>query len=90
MYHWTDSKIKVHGLYCTIAVLLRALMYRRVRQSGVRLSMKRFLSELDGMREVVNIYPRKKRQKRERKQAVLTKNSDVQQKLIRILMLKQE
>src|SRR2546428_5522086 len=27
--HWTDSKIQVHGLYCTIAVLLRALLWRR-------------------------------------------------------------
>ena len=26
--HWTDSKIQVHGLYCTIAVLLRALLWR--------------------------------------------------------------
>ena len=35
LFHWTDSKIKVHGLYCTIALLLRALAYRRVRQAGV-------------------------------------------------------
>ena len=26
--HWTDQKIRVHGLYCTIAVLLRALIQR--------------------------------------------------------------
>ena len=26
LHHWTDSKIQVHGLYCTIAVLLRALV----------------------------------------------------------------
>ena len=24
-HHWTDSKIKVHALYCTIGLLLRAL-----------------------------------------------------------------
>jgi hypothetical protein len=30
MLDWTDSKIRVHGLYCTIALLRRALMYRRV------------------------------------------------------------
>ena len=47
LFHWTDSKIKVHGLYCTIALLLRALAYRRVRQAGVMLSMKRMLSELN-------------------------------------------
>ena len=90
MYHWTDSKIRVHGLYCTIAVLIRALMYRRIRQGGLCLSMKRLLSELDAIREVINIYPKKRRQKTERKQAVLTKTSEVQQQLMSILMLRQE
>ena len=52
--------------------------------------MKRVLKELDAIREVVNIYPRKRRQKTERKQAVLNKISDVQQQLMSILLLKQE
>lgn len=90
MYHWTDSKIKVHGLYCTIALLIRAVMFRRIRRAGLRLSMKRVLSELDAIREVVNIYPRKRRQRTERKQTVLTKISEVQQQLMSILMLKKE
>ena len=90
MYHWTDSKIKVHGLYCTIALLIRAVMFRRIRRAGLHLSMKRVLSELDAIREVVNIYPRKRRQKKERTQAVLTKISEVQQQLMSILMLKKE
>ncbi|MCP5006017.1 MAG: IS1634 family transposase [Planctomycetes bacterium] len=90
MYHWTDSKIKVHGLYCTIALLIRALMFRRVRKEGLRLSMKRVLKELDAIREVVNIYPRKRRQKTQRKQAVLSKISDVQKQLMSILLIKQE
>jgi len=89
-HHWTDSKIKVHGLYCTIAVLLRALMLRRVRQGGLDLTMKRMLSELDAIREVVNIYPRKRRQKHERKQSVLTKTSELQQQLMSLLALKGE
>jgi len=90
MHHWTDSKIKVHGLYCTIALLIRALMLRQVTKQGLRLSMKRVLKELDGIREVVNIHPRKGRQKTDRKQAVLSKASDVQKQLISILGLKQE
>jgi transposase len=90
MYHWTDSKIKVHGLYCTITLLIRAVMFRRIRGAGLHLSMKRVLSELDAIREVVNIYPRKRRQKTERKQAILTKISEVQEQLLSILMLKKE
>jgi hypothetical protein len=90
MHNWTDSKIKVHGLYCTIALLIRALMFQRVRKAGLRLSMRRVLTELDAIREVVNIYPRKRRQKAERRQAVLSKLSDIQQQLMSILVLKQE
>jgi transposase len=90
LFHWTGSKIRVHGLYCTIALLLRALAIRRVKRAGIRLSMKRMLSELNGIREVVNIYPRKRRQKVERKQTVLTRTSELQQKLISILELQKE
>jgi transposase len=88
--HWTDSKIRVHALYCTIALLLRAVLLRRVRQAGLHLSLKRLLAELDTVREVVNIYPRKRRQTAERRQTVLTKTSEMQQKLLALLDLKRE
>jgi transposase len=90
MHHWTDSKIKIHGLYCTIALLIRALMLRRITKHGLRISMKRVLNELDTIREVVNIHPRRGRQKTDRKQATLSKVSDVQKQLMSILELKQE
>ena len=87
MHHWTDSKIRVHGLYCTIALLLRALMWRRIQAAKIHLSMKRLLSELGNMRLVVNIYQKKGRQKTERKQAVLSRTSELQEKLISVLGL---
>lgn len=91
LFHWTDSKIRVHGLYCTIALLLRALAYRRVTtRAGVLISMKRMLSELKGIREVVNVFPKKRGQKMERRQTVLTKTSELQQKLISALELEAE
>ena len=90
MNHWTDSKIRVHGLYCTIALLLRALMWRRVKATKTHLSMKRLLSELDDMRQIVNIFPKKRRQKTERRQTVLSRTSELQDKLIDILGLKEE
>ena len=88
MHHWTDSKIQVHGLYCTIALLLRALMWRRVQAAGVSLPLKRLLSELDEVREVVNVYPKKRRQKTQRSQAVLSKTSELQDRLIAVLGLR--
>ena len=90
LHHWTDSKIRVHGLYCSIALLLRALAFRRVRQAGINLSMPRFLSELDDIRKVAAIYPKKRGQKKQRTQIVLTKTSDLQDKLVEILGLKKD
>jgi transposase len=78
LFHWTDSKIRVHGLYCTIALLLRALAYRRVRRAGLKLSMQRMLSELNAIREVVNIYPCKRGQMVGHRQTVMTKTSELQ------------
>lgn len=90
LHHWTDSKIRVHGLYCTIAVLLRALMLRRIRDAGLELSPKRVLRELNAICEVVTIYPRKRRAKTQRKQTTLTKTSEVQRQLLSILGLENE
>ena len=90
LHHWTNSKIRVHGLYCTIAVLLRALMLRRVRNAGLDLSLKRVLRELNAICEVVTICPRKRGAKIEQKQTTLTKTSEVQQQLLSILGLKNE
>ncbi len=87
LHHWTDSKIHVHALYCTIALLLRAVLLRRVRQAGLPLSAKRLLSELHAVREVVNLYPRKRRDRDERRQTVLTRTSDMQQRILSVLQL---
>lgn len=87
MFHWTDSKIQVHALYCTIAVLLRNLMWRRVRQAGVQISLKRLLSELHDIREIVNIYPARGKQRSERRQTVLSKRNELQERLLSILGL---
>ena len=90
LHHWTDSKIRVHGLYCSMALLLRAMALRRVSRAGISLSMSRFLSELDAIREVINIYPRKRGRKTTRQQTVLTKTSELQDRMLEILGLRKE
>jgi transposase len=87
LHHWTDSKIQVHGLYCTIAVLLRALLWRRTRQAGLRLSMSGLLEKLRQLRQVINVYPSKRAGQPGPEQAVLTKRDETQDKLIEILGL---
>src|SRR3990167_10946686 len=87
LYHWTDSNIHVHGLYCTIALLLKSLIACRVKKIGLKLSVKKIMSELDGIKEVVNIFPKKEKGEQKR-HSVLSKMSDLQMKLKNILGLK--
>jgi hypothetical protein len=90
LYHWTDQKISVHSLYCTIAVLLRALAHRRIKQGGIDISMKRLLAELDDIKEVIVLYPRKHGAKTDPQHTVLSKTSELQQSLLSILGIKPE
>jgi transposase len=87
LHHWTDSKIQVHGLYCTIALLLRALLWRRARQAGLRLSMSGLLEKLGQLRQVINVFPAKRAGQSKPEQAVLTKRDETQNRLIEILGL---
>jgi transposase len=87
LHHWTDSKIQVHGLYCTIAVLLRALLWRRAHRTGLHLSMSSLLEKLSQIRQVINIFPSKRAGQPRPEQTVLTKTNQTQEKLIEILQL---
>lgn len=87
LHHWTDSKIQVHGLYCTIALLLRALLWRRARQAGLRLSMSGLLEKLGQLRQVINVFPAKRTGQPKPEQEVLTKRDETQSRLIEILGL---
>lgn len=84
MYHYTDQKIKVHGLYCTITMLIRSLMSRKVRQQNLRLPMVRMHNKLIGIKEVINFYPKEKGAKRLKKINTLTKMDETQKRLFEI------
>lgn len=85
MNHWTDQKIQVHGLYCTIATMLRALIFRRVKKAGINISYQRLLHELCTIREVVNIY--KTKRKGQKTTTVLTKLNEIQLKFLKVLAI---
>ena len=57
MFHWTDSKIRVHAFYCVLALTLISLLQRSLHQNGVDLSMARLMELLGGIREVLLVYP---------------------------------
>jgi len=90
LYHWTDQKSNVHSFSCTIAVLLRALAHRRVKAAGIDISMKRLLAELDDIKEVVLLYPRKRGAKTDPQHTVLSKTSELPQSLLSILHVQPE
>ena len=59
MFHWTDSKIRVHAFYCVLALLLASLLQRELARQGECHSLNRILEELAGIRETLVIYPRR-------------------------------
>jgi len=56
-YHWTNQKLKVHGLYCVLALLLATLARKIARHADIDLSLPALLDELSAIREVAVIYP---------------------------------
>jgi len=57
MYHWTDSKIRVHGLTCVMALVYLSLLSRKLRRAGVTMALDRVLATLRGIRRAVYLYP---------------------------------
>jgi transposase len=92
-FHWTDQKLKVHGFYCTIALMIVSLIERQIRHAGIqqqglplgaKLAM-RLLNEID---EVTLIYPPAGgRQGRPRVRTILADLDDTQRQLYETLQL---
>lgn len=79
MFHWTDQMIRVHGLYCSLSLLLRALIMKRVQEAGVSISMITLHRKLLDIREVLNIFP--KGEKKHVARSVVSKMDETQQRL---------
>lgn len=56
-FHWTDQKLRVHGFYCVLALLLCSLAYKVARQAGIETTIPALLKELSSIREVALFYP---------------------------------
>jgi len=92
-FHWTDQKLKAHGFYCTIALMIVSLIERQIRHAGIqqqglplgaKLAM-RLLNEID---EVTLIYPPAGgRQGRPRVRTILADLDDTQRQLYEALQL---
>ena len=87
MFHWTDSKIRVHAFYCVLALTLTSLLQRRLHQHGLDLSLSRMMKLLGGLQEVLVIYPQRPGEKRPRTATCLSERDADQDHLMRILEL---
>jgi len=87
MFHWTDSKIRVHAFYCVLALTLTSLMQRTLHQAGLDLSMERMMELLDDIHEVLLIYPQRPGEKRARTAVCLSELDAEQEQLMRALDL---
>ena len=56
-FHWTDQKIKVHTLYCVLALLLATLARKMAWEAGHEMSLPVLLDDLSSMKEVALLYP---------------------------------
>lgn len=82
MFHWTDQMIRVHGLYCSITLLIRALMMKKIQKAGISMSINRTQKKLSEIREVLNVFPQKRKKKIS--QSVVSKMDETQQRLFDI------
>jgi transposase len=60
MYHWTDSKVRVHALYCYLALLLLSILQLKLREANLSLSVQRALQQLESIEEALVLYRNRK------------------------------
>jgi transposase len=85
MFHLTEQKIRVHVLYCVLALLVALLMVREASNAGMHLSVRAPLSSLSGIEETVLVYPSTGSRPRVRR--VLTEMDDQQRRLFELFGL---
>jgi transposase len=54
IHHWTDQKLRVHALYCVIALMITTLLRRKLAQAGLAMSLAQMLERLAAIREVTS------------------------------------
>jgi transposase len=87
MFHWTDSKIRVHAFYCVLALTLTSLLQRALHRKAQDLSLARMLELLGGIQEVLLIYPRAVGEKNPRTATCLSAMDEEQRQLFDLLNL---
>ena len=85
MFHWTESKIRVHVLYCVLALMVARLMVREADHAGMHLSVRELLSSLAGIEETLLLYQGERGRPRARR--MLTDKDATQSRLYNLFGL---
>lgn len=88
MFHWTDQKIRVHAFYCVIALLLSALVKRKLQAYQMKVTFTSVMRALANIKEIVLIKEQKEnRTTRLRLSRKVNQLRDLEQKLYEIFEL---
>ena len=79
MFHFTESKIRVHVFYCVVALMVARLMVREADQAGIHLSVRALLHSLAGIEETLLLYQGERGRPRARR--MLTEQDATQRRL---------
>lgn len=89
MYHWTDSKIRVHAFYCMLGISLLQFVHRESQAVWSGLTVEKLLEELKQIQQFVLLYPPLGEKGPPRAATVLSKQTLPQQALADALGLEQ-
>jgi transposase len=89
MYHWTDTKIRVHAFYCMLGISMLKYIHKQAQTAWPGLSMENMLDELRQIQQFILLYPPQGEKGPHRAAVVLSKQTIPQQQLARVLGLDQ-
>ena len=89
MYHWTDSKIRIHAFYCMLGISLLQYLHRQSQAVWPGLSLEQLLEELRQIQQFILLYPPLGEKGPNRVATVLSKQTLAQQALAESLGLEQ-
>jgi transposase len=89
MYHWTDSKIRVHAFYCMLGISLLQYVHRQSQSAWPDLTVEQLLEQLTPIQQFILLYPPLGDKGPNRVATVLSKQTLAQQALANSLGLDQ-
>jgi transposase len=89
MYHWTDSKIRVHAFYCMLGISLLQYVHHQSHNAWPDLTIEQLLEQLSNIQQFTLLYPSLGNKGPNRVATVLSKQTLAQQALADSLGLQQ-